>query len=63
MRHFDCKSTHTIEYIIDQIDKCPIWVSRSAALKFLALRGIGMISRGNSLERIYALLDIGQVVE
>ena len=57
VRHFDCKNVRTIEYIINQIALCPIWVSRSSGIKLLSFVGIALISRSNCLERIYELLE------
>lgn len=57
VRHFDSKEETTIQYVMDQIEKSPLWVSRASALKLLSFIGISVIARSSLLERIYELLE------
>ncbi len=57
VRHFDSESKKTLQYIIYQISRCPIWISRSSALKLLSFMGKSVIIRNNYLDKIYELLE------
>lgn len=58
IKYFDKKDNKTINYILNQIENSPLWVSRTSAMQLLAYLGPTIIARSDSIEKVYKLLEV-----
>ncbi len=57
VRLFDSRGSRTVDFILNQVEKAPDWVSRCAAVKLLIYLGPSVVCRREHIEKLYYLLE------